>query len=224
MTEAEWLVCPEPISMLESLGGTLSQRKLLRFSCACCRRIWKLLIRDCRRIVEFVEAHADKCASGEAVQLAATRADEAFKSIKWSPLSSPPPNAMAAFAVRAMLTRTEASFFAVEPHAKFAIDTASSAADATRNAFAERFDQAKLLRDIFGNPFRPVALDPAWLTEAAVGIARGIYDDRAFERMPILADALQDAGCENADILTHCREAGVHVRGCWVVDLVLGKS
>ena len=81
-----------------------------------------------------------------------------------------------------------------------------------------------LLRDIFGNPFRPVVADPRWLTETAVGIARGIYDDRAFERLPILADALQDAGCENADLLTHCREPGTHVRGCWVVDLVLGKE
>ncbi len=82
----------------------------------------------------------------------------------------------------------------------------------------------ELLREIFGNPFRPVVADPRWLTETAVGIARGIYDDRAFERLPILADALQDAGCENADLLTHGREPGTHVRGCWVVDSVLGKS
>ncbi len=90
-------------------------------------------------------------------------------------------------------------------------------------AGAAEFRQAALLRDIFGNPFRPVAFDPAWRTETVVGIARGIYEDRAFERMPILADALQDAGCEHPDILTHCREPGEHVRGCWVVDLVLGK-
>ncbi len=79
------------------------------------------------------------------------------------------------------------------------------------------------VREMFGNPFRPVAFDPAWRSETAVGIARGIYDDRAFERMPILADALEDAGCDHPDILTHCREPGTHVRGCWVVDLVLGK-
>ena len=81
-----------------------------------------------------------------------------------------------------------------------------------------------LIRDIFVNPFRPVAADPAWLTETTVGIARGIYDDRAFERLPILADALEDAGCEDAELLAHCREPGTHVRGCWVVDLVLGKE
>ncbi len=95
-----------------------------------------------------------------------------------------------------------------------------------------------LIRDIIGNPFRPVAVDPAWLTSTAVGVAQAIYDDRAFDRLPILADALQDAGCENADILDHCRGSqefgpvsgashgpnGPHVRGCWVVDLVLGKN
>ncbi|WP_246173617.1 hypothetical protein [Limnoglobus roseus] len=84
--------------------------------------------------------------------------------------------------------------------------------------------QAWLLRDIFGNPFRPVACDPAWRTSTAVGLAEVIYDDRAFDRLPILADALQDAGCEDADILAHCRGDGPHVRGCWVVDLVLGKE
>jgi len=81
-----------------------------------------------------------------------------------------------------------------------------------------------LLRDIFGNPFRPVACDASWLTSDVVALARGIYDDRAFDRMPILADALQDAGCDNDEVLNHCRDAAqVHVRGCWVVDLLLGK-
>ncbi len=81
-----------------------------------------------------------------------------------------------------------------------------------------------LLHEIFGNPFRSVVADPSWLTSTAVALAKGIYDDRAFDRMPILADALQDAGCNNDDVLTHCRdESQLHVRGCWVVDLVLGK-
>jgi hypothetical protein len=84
--------------------------------------------------------------------------------------------------------------------------------------------QSILLRDIFGNPFRRVAIDPRWLTSSVLDLARAIYDDRAFERMPVLADALMDAGCDNDDILDHCRGDGVHVRGCWVVDLLLGKE
>ncbi|MCE9565688.1 MAG: hypothetical protein K8U57_27000 [Planctomycetes bacterium] len=82
-----------------------------------------------------------------------------------------------------------------------------------------------LLRDIYGNPFHPVVIEPSWLTSTVIVLAEGIYADRAFDRMPILADALQDAGCNSNDILAHCREPnGVHVRGCWVVDLVLGKA
>jgi hypothetical protein len=84
--------------------------------------------------------------------------------------------------------------------------------------------QSLFLRDIFGNPFRPVAVDPGWLTSSVVELARGIYDQKAFDRLPILADALQDAGCDHPDVLAHCRGPGPHVRGCWVVDLVLGKT
>ncbi|MBY0458861.1 MAG: hypothetical protein K2V38_16105 [Gemmataceae bacterium] len=79
------------------------------------------------------------------------------------------------------------------------------------------------MRDIFPNPFRPIAFAPEWRTDTATAIARQMYESRDFSAMPILADALQDAGCDNADILNHCRDANqVHVRGCWVVDLVLG--
>ncbi len=81
-----------------------------------------------------------------------------------------------------------------------------------------------LLRDVFGNPVRPAMLSPAWLTSTVVQLARGIYHDRAFDRLPILADALLDAGCDNADMLDHCRGEGPHVRGCWVVDLLLGMA
>ena len=81
-----------------------------------------------------------------------------------------------------------------------------------------------ILRDIFGNPFRPVAFDPRWRSSDTVGVARGIYEDRAFERMPILADALMDAGCDDEQVLGHCRGEGPHVRGCWVVDLILDKK
>jgi hypothetical protein len=81
-----------------------------------------------------------------------------------------------------------------------------------------------LIRDLFGNPFRPVAFDPRWRTADTVGLARGIYDERAFDRLPLLADALMDAGCADEQVLGHCRSEGPHVRGCWVVDLVLGKA
>jgi hypothetical protein len=89
---------------------------------------------------------------------------------------------------------------------------------------AELEFQVALLHDLFRNPFRPVAFSPQWRTETVNEIARQMYESRDFSAMPILADALQDAGCDNADILNHCRSAGPHARGCWVVDLALGKG
>ncbi|MBP3956105.1 hypothetical protein J8F10_12510 [Gemmata sp. G18] len=90
---------------------------------------------------------------------------------------------------------------------------------------AEHSAQAGLLRDIFGNPFRSVTLSPSWRASTAVALAAQMYESRDFSAMPILADVLQDAGCDNADILDHCRDADApHVRGCWVADLVLGKE
>ena len=83
---------------------------------------------------------------------------------------------------------------------------------------------ATLLRDVVGNPFRPGADSSSWLTNTVKRLAEGIYQDCGFDRLPILADALEEAGCNNADILNHCRQPGDHVRGCWVVDLLLGKE
>lgn len=79
------------------------------------------------------------------------------------------------------------------------------------------------LRDIFGNPFCPVVVKPAWRTDTVLTLARMMYELRDYSAMPILADALQDAGCDDDDILSHCRSEGQHVRGCWVLDLVLEK-
>jgi len=89
---------------------------------------------------------------------------------------------------------------------------------------AERASQSDMLRDIFSNPFLPITLDPTWLNPKLKTLAQAIYDERAYGGMPVLADALEEAGCTNADILNHCRQPETHVRGCWVVDLILGKE
>ena len=96
---------------------------------------------------------------------------------------------------------------------------------------SERQHQARAVQCIFGNPFRPASAPAACRAPQVVALARGAYDDRLLPagtldlaRLAVLADALEDAGCDNADLLNHCRRAGVHVRGCWAVDLLLGKS
>jgi hypothetical protein len=84
--------------------------------------------------------------------------------------------------------------------------------------------QTALLRDIFGNPFHSVVLDSAWLTQDVVNLAQSVYSGQGFNALPILADALEEAGCTDAGIFSHCRQPGPHVRGCWVIDLLLGKT
>jgi len=87
--------------------------------------------------------------------------------------------------------------------------------------------QTVLLRDVFGNPFGPATVNACWIAwhdGTIVRLAQSIYEERAFDRLPVLADALEDAGCDNADILNHCRSDGIHVRGCWVLDILLNKK
>jgi len=92
------------------------------------------------------------------------------------------------------------------------------------SARSEANARAALMRDVWGDLFRRLAIKSAWRTATVTSLAQAIYDERAFDRMPILGDGLEDAGCADADILGHCRGGGEHVRGCWVVDLVLGKE
>jgi hypothetical protein len=100
-----------------------------------------------------------------------------------------------------------------------------AAAAAGRPDFAAlRAVQADRLRDILGNPFRRSRFDARWRTEDVIGLARGIDAGQAFDRLPLLGDALMDAGCNDEIILAHCRSAGPHVRGCWVVELALGTE
>jgi hypothetical protein len=91
----------------------------------------------------------------------------------------------------------------------------------------EQARQCHWLRDIFGNPWRPLVVEPTWLNPkggVVSHLARDIYEQRRFDELPVLADALEEAGCTNQGILTHCRAGGEHVRGCWVIDLLLGKT
>lgn len=89
----------------------------------------------------------------------------------------------------------------------------------------ERQRQLRLLRDIFGPLlFRLVTLDPTWLTPTVKLLAALIYEEHQYDKMPVLGDALEEAGCDNEDVLKHCRGGGIHVQGCWVVDLLLGKE
>lgn len=211
MTEAEWLACDDPRPMLEFLDGKADERRLRLFAISCCRRIWGLLIDGrSRRAVEVAEQYAEGTAT--AGQLNAARI-EAFDAYFNAFVSRDDP-ASAAHAA-ACDSAFQAALFAAQ-HAAEARDKA-----------AERKEQAALLRHLLGNPFRPVTAVPAWLAwegGTVRKLAQRIYDERRFNDLPVLADALEEAGCDDRDILAHCREEGGHLRGCWALELLLGKG
>jgi hypothetical protein len=203
MTEQEWLKCTELTPLLEFLHGGASDRKLRLFAVACCRHDWAYLKSFGRNTVEVAERFADDDASADELAEA--------KKVVWVDWTH-------ARIVGSNLRWDQATVLA---------------ADENLSANILKFGDSKwqsegrilnLLKDVFGNPFQPVTVDPAWRTPTVTGLAQAIYDERAFDRMPVLADALEDAGCDHADILNHCRQPGEHVRGCWLVDLILGKK
>ena len=194
MTEHEWLTATDPEPMLEFLSGKASDRKLLLFCAACAR--WNSDLREGKdREDQLTRIEVHEKYADGLVGNADYR--RLFSHIRSDTLPEWPWEWARLWTKQA--DRTAAPPFPLS-------------------------ERSNMLRDVLGNPFRPVAVDPAWRTSTVVALARGIYDEKAFDRMPILADALQDAGCDNDDVLSHCRGGGPHVRGCWVVDLLLGKE
>jgi hypothetical protein len=239
MTEAEWLACDDPEVMLKSLASQAGDRRLRLFACACCRRVWRLVLEGLgRTAVKAAERYADGLAGGRELSAAQLDAERAYQR-RWGGAAWDPAGAAARFAMLACLhaARSPADAGAAREAAECA--RAARRADAVgaggeeageRAARGEAKAQAALLRDLVGNPFRPVAPDPAWRTARAVALAEAAYEERLPpsgeldpRRLAALADALAGAGCADRGLLEHLR-GGVHVRGCWGVDLLLGKQ
>jgi hypothetical protein len=213
MTETEWLASDNPNAMLRHLRHKVGLRKLRLFSCACCRRIWHQIPEPWRRAVELSERYVE----GEVRERELTGARPPYPAV-WSP------GERVAWCVTApgKELRTLA-FFDVCYSAALAASGARTMSGTPDPA--ELAAQAVLVREVFGNPFRTAEM--AWQQGdggLASRFARSIYEERAFDRMPILADALEDAGCADAAVLGHLRSPGPHVRGCWVIDSLTGRE
>jgi hypothetical protein len=170
--------------------------------------VWNLLTDDCfRDAVETAERFADGLASGKELAVAKKVSGAALERNGLAGVTGPRYCALGS----AWSCTRNAQTAAVYPLWVFTDE-------------AQRTWEVLFLRDIFGNPFRPIAINTAWLTSNVVALARAIYDDRAFDRLGTLADALEAAGCDNHDIIRHCREPDPHTRGCWPLDLLLGKE
>jgi hypothetical protein len=215
MTEAEWLAATDPSPMLEFLRGKASDRKLRLVACALARRVAHLTeVEEYARGLDAAEFTAD---GGEPTEMRDCRRVLNDRQTAWFMSEDRRRESTVLFLGHAAMSHK--AFRDITKLLSWV--RTSGRDDALRGELA---DSHGVVLDIFGNPFRPVTHDPFWLTSTVLQLAEGIYADRAFDRLPILADALQDAGCEDADLLEHCRGPGPHVRGCWVVDLVLGKG
>jgi hypothetical protein len=218
MTESEWLKCSDPKPTLEFLRGKVSDRKLRLFACGCCRLVLHTLIDDrSKHAVEVSERFAD----GEATEAERQRAERGANAAR---SNQDDPHFHATDAVWDTIKAVPNFLDAMDALAcDAAMDTKDDTAfEAMYAAMSARL--ATILRDIFGNPFRTVTADPKWLTPNVIALAHTIYNERAFDRMSELAATLEQAGCTDANILAHCRQSGDHVRGCWVIDLLLGKE
>jgi hypothetical protein len=227
MTEEQWLQHTSPRRMLEFLRGRASPRKLRLFACACVRLVWDVVDESNRRVTEAIERDPDgRIARRNRVGRGARRARRLR-----------PHNARTATAAAVDAISDPDPFIAAKDAAdcvwlaaQYARAAASASPDEANAAFQAashecRAAQAALLRDMFA-PFRRAAVLPAWLGASADGtrLARVAYDERDFALLPVLADALEESGCDDDDVLLHLRGPGPHVRGCWVLDLLLEKG
>ncbi len=230
MTEAEWLGCANPEQMPAALGRKASRRKRRLFACACYYGVWPLMTDErSRAALLAAEQFADRLIGESELE----RRERAARVACSDPCSTSSAY-QARGACRCVAQNHAGKAVSDWQHVVWAKQWAKVEERGIKPGHpdfhgilerAEReelAEQAVLVRDIFGNPFRKVQFDKDWLTDTAVSLASQMHESRDFSAMPILADALQDARCENDDILSHCRGPGPHVRGCWVVDLLLG--
>jgi len=230
MTEAEWLASGDIDHMLGWVSWNCDERPrpsnhrgLRLFACGCVRAAREPFTNDqLRKAVELVEGFADSRTNEQRNQIKAARQiSRALFQVEYRierGIHIDPPTA--SYFLLDALVRVSASDAAYETHHR----CRQYDQEAGRSVAASYETRRRLLIDIFGNSFRRMILKPRWRTADVLGLARGIYEDRAFDRLPLLADALMDAGCADEAVLAHCRGDGPHVRGCWVVDLVLDKE
>jgi hypothetical protein len=222
MTEAEWLSGADPEPMLTYLLGRPDPRRLRLFACACVRRVWPLLTDErSRRAVEVAERFADGRAAEEERRTAEREAQRALEDmtdrcgggLDTEAVPEPCAALNAVEAARAFQTGDS-----------LARHAALNCRDAVADDPDEAGRQCQLLREMFGNPFRPEAFDSSWVTPAVADLARAVYDQGSWGDLPALADALAEAGCDEPTLLGHLRGRGAHARGCWVLDLLLEKT
>jgi hypothetical protein len=239
VTDVEWQAALDPFPMLRYLPGGKCRRKRLLLVCAAWHQVRDLLPEERSRIgLDSLDGMAEKGGGIEPDEVAwtAMQIEEPVWPRVWEESGNFRPEWDAGTAALAATILVCAAaldlgdaYLAAEAEAERATDKVGREGAAALSGWTQQLALlSACVRDIFGNPFKPSRPLPShvltWSDGLVPRIAQVIYDERAFDRLPILADALEDAGCHDSDILAHCRGAAPHVRGCWVVDALLGKG
>jgi hypothetical protein len=239
MTEQEWKTSSDLNAMLLSLPRKGLDRKFRLFACACAWRAWHLMDDDRPRLaVKVAERYADGLADESELRTACSRAHQFGRMqdelAHWDSASAAHPGHNAAHvsqpkspfdAFAAASSASHAAAIALASAAKMGLRDADADEQYIVTEKAERAIQGELLRDIFRSPFGAMPiLDASCRTAPTGALAREIYETKSFDRLPALADLLEEAGCQDTEILDHLRHGGLHARGCWALDLILGKS
>jgi hypothetical protein len=217
MTEEAWLACEDPKPMLELISNKTSPRKERLFACHCCSLV-KDMLPVLRTAMEVAERFADRLTDEDELLTAWKAVDQLAIELWRTQTDEGDRNTAISASLTSITCDNDGSNIAYDAY-QHLLEMTDSTLRAKRQAWT-----TNVIRDLFGNPFRRVTFLPEWRTSTVLSLAQGIYQDRTFDRMPILADALQDAGCWDEDILNHCRAETAHTRGCWALDLCLGKS
>ncbi len=219
MTEPQWLGSQDPFGMLDFIADKVSERKLRLFVASCCRRIESLFPHlGGQTCLNVVDRWADALATDQEVEEAVSRV-----LVGWEP-EQEIETVIRENIADALLEICERSGNPVEVARGVSLRTRDAATASGASSTSEAKAQATALRDIVGNPFHKQSLDPACLTSQVSHVANANYQQPRFDNLRVLGDTLEEAGCMDLEVLSHCRESGPHVRGCWVVDLILGKN
>ncbi len=224
MTEREWLSEDDVYRLLDCVRQ--SERKNSLFCLACFERVRKFCVfGESGALAQVAAGYIEGKMTLQDVQAATTRLYEA---IDTSPVPKGTEDEGEYRMYRYWVDKSATKIASNGPDAHAAAEVAINLSpEFVPASYAQKREERALVaivRDIFGNPYRPVVTNPAWLTSDVVNLAKAIYDEQAFDRMVKLADSLKQVGCDQPDILAHCTGKGPHVRGCWVIDLLLGKN
>jgi hypothetical protein len=234
ITETEWLTRNDLVMPSADLVVPhVSDRKLRLFAVACCGLVESHLTDDrSRHALSVAKRHTDGEVDDAELQMANEAAEQAASELQasmWAQGGDPnnDPHCLAAWAVfnacdRPLRPQYDENYYGAGGSAMdFVLMQVSRALSGD---LRNREGLMPLLREVVGNPFRPITFEATWRRSTVVALAQAAYDRRDFGSLPVLADALEDAGCDCRELLDHLRAGGLHVRGCWALDLVLGKQ